>query len=231
MLATNELVDEAQGMNDNRLGGIALILGAVSGMITMSLHPVAGAHPITPAQFEKLATLMIGVHVLAIAGVPFSFLGALALARRLDSPSRIGIAGLAIYGLGLVAVMIAPAMSGLVGTEIIRHIIAQAPGYEQWRTLMEYNFLINQAFAKIFVVASCASITLWSALIVKRSSFSIALGIYGLVLGPGIVIAMMVGALRLDVHGFGLIVFCQALWFIVAGVILVRSKELRPTLT
>ena len=87
------------------------MVGAVSGMITMSLHPVAGAHPITPAQFEKLATLMIGVHVLAIAGIPFSFLGALALTRRLDSPSRLALAGLVIYTLSLIAVMIAPAIS------------------------------------------------------------------------------------------------------------------------
>src|SRR5437868_13925283 len=135
-------------MKDNRLGGIALIIGAVSGMITMTLHPVAGAHPITPEQFEKIARLMVGVHVLAIAGIPFSFLGALVLTRRLDSPGRIALTGLVIYGLGLVAVMIAPAVSGLVGTALMRKMIAHAG--EQWHTLMEYNYLINQAFAKIF---------------------------------------------------------------------------------
>ena len=210
-------------MKDNRLGGIALIMGAVSGMITMSLHPVAGAHPITPDQFEKLAILMIGVHVLAIAGIPFSFLGALALTRRLDSPGRIAMTGLVIYGLGLVAVMIAPAMSGLVGTEIIRKMIAHGPGTEQWRTLMEYNFLINQAFAKIFVVASCSAIALWSFMIVKNRALPIAIGIYGLLLGPVLVIAMMTGGLSLDVHGFGLIIFGQAIWFIVAGILLCRA--------
>lgn len=194
-------------------------------MITMSLHPVAGAHPITPAQFEKLATLMIGVHVLAIAGVPFSFLGALALARRLDSPGRLAIAGLVIYGLALVAVMIAPAMSGLVGTEIIRHIIARGAGIEQWQTLMEYNFLINQAFAKIFVAASCAAIVLWSLAIVQRRMFPVAIGIYGLLLGPALVIAMTTGGLSLDAHGFGLIIFSQAVWFIVVGILLLRSTE------
>src|SRR5207248_7774644 len=57
-------------------------------------------------QFEKLATLMIGVHVLAIAGVPFSFLGAFALARRLDSPGRLALIGLVIYSVGLIAVTI-----------------------------------------------------------------------------------------------------------------------------
>jgi hypothetical protein len=212
-------------MKDNRLGGIALIVGAVSGMITMSLHPVAGAHPITPVQFEKLAMLMIGVHVLAIAGVPFSFLGALALARRLDSPGRLAVAGLVIYGFGLVAVMIAPAMSGLVGTEVIRHMIARGAGSEQWRTLMEYNFLINQAFAKIFVVASCSAVTLWSFMILKSRALSVAIGVYGMLLGPILIIAMISGGLSLDVHGFGLIIFSQAIWFIVVGILLLRSKE------
>src|SRR6266478_3951040 len=210
-------------MNDNRLGGIALIIGAVSGMITMSLHPVAGAHPITPAQFEKIAMLMIGVHVLAIAGVPFSFLGALALTRRLDSPGRMALAGLVIYSLGLVAVMIAPAMSGLVGTEVIRHMIAPGAGSEQWGTLMEYNFLINQAFAKIFVVASCSAVALWSFMMVKSRALSMAIGIYGLLVGPVLVIALISGGLSLDVHGFGLIIFSQAIWFIVVGILLLRS--------
>jgi hypothetical protein len=194
-------------------------------MITMSLHPVAGAHPITPAQFEKIAMLMVGVHVLAIAGVPFSFVGALALTRRLDSPGRMALVGLVIYSLGLVAVMIAPAMSGLVGTEVIRHMIARGAGSEQWRTLMEYNFLINQAFAKIFVVASCSAVALWSLTIVKSRTLPIAIGIYGLLLGPVIVIAVISGGLSLDVHGFGLVIFGQAIWFIVVGVLLLRSKE------
>lgn len=193
-------------------------------MITMSLHPVAGAHPITPAQFEKIAMLMIGVHVLAIAGIPFSFLGALALTRRLDSPSRIAMTGLVIYGVGLIAVMIAPAMSGLVGTEIIRKMIAHGPGSDQWQTLMEYNFLINQGFAKIFVVASCGAIALWSFMIVTSRSLPIAIGLYGLLLGPVLVIAMITGGLSLDVHGFGLVIFGQALWFIVAGVLLCRTR-------
>jgi hypothetical protein len=213
-------------MKDNRLGGIALIMGAISGMITMSLHPVAGAHPITPAQFEKIAMLMIGVHVLAIAGVPFSFLGALALTRRLDSPSRLALAGLVIYSLGLVAVMIAPAMSGLVGTEVIRHMITRGTGSEQWRSLMEYNFLINQAFAKIFVAASCISVALWSFTMVKFRVFPVAIAIYGLLLAPVIVIAMISGGLSLDVHGFGLVIFSQAIWFIIVGILLLRSGEI-----
>ncbi len=121
--------------------------------------------------------------------------------------------------------MIAPAISGLVGTEILRHVIERGADSEQWRTLMKYNFLINQAFAKIFVVASCAAIVLWSLTIIKSRAFPVALGIYGLLLGPALVIAMVSGGLSLDAHGFGLVIFSQAIWFIVAGILLLRSRE------
>ena len=194
-------------------------------MITMSLHPVTGGHPITPAQFEKLAMLMIGVHVLAIAGIPFSFLGALALTRRLDSPNRLALAGLVVYSLSLVAVLIAPAISGLVGTEIIRHVIERGPDSEQWRTLMKYNFLINQAFAKIYVVASCSAVALWYVTIVRNNALPMAIGTYGLLFGSVSVIALISGALSLDAHGFGLVIFSQAIWFIVAGILLLPFSE------
>jgi hypothetical protein len=212
-------------MRDNRNGGIALIIGAISGIITMILHPVSGGggHVITPAQFEKLAALMTGVHVFAIIGIPFLFLGALALSRHLEMGGRLALIGLVIYSLGLVAVMIAPAMSGLVGTQILRKTVAHGADVAQWRLLMEYNFLINQAFAKIFVVASCTAIALWSFLMVKGRALSTGLGVYGLLLAPVIVVAMIAGALSLDAHGFGLIVFCEAIWLIAAGTLLIRT--------
>ena len=220
-------------MRDNRNGGIALIIGAISGIITMILHPVSGGggHVITPAQFEKLAALMTGVHVLAIAGIPFLFLGALALSRHLGIGGRLAFAALVIYSLGLVAVMIAPAMSGLVGTQILRKTVAHGADVAQWRLLMEYNFLINQAFAKIFVVASCTAIALWSFLMVKGRALSTGLGVYGLLLAPVIVVAMTGGALSLDAHGFGLIVFCEAIWLIAAGSLLIRTGPAHSRVT
>ena len=211
-------------MKDNRLGGIALIVGAVSGITTMAIHPVTGGRPITSAQFETLAAVLIGVHVLAIAGIPFLFLGGLALTRRLDSPSRVAVTALAIYSLSLVAVMIAPAISGLVGTEILRKLFAQGPGREQWRIMLDYNYMINQAFDRIFVVASCGAIALWSLMIVKTRALSMAIGIYGLLLGCATVIAMASG-LRMDAHGFGLVIFGEGIWLVIVGLLLLRTKE------
>jgi hypothetical protein len=211
-------------MKDNRLGGIALIIGAVSGIVTMAIHPVTGGHPIMPAQFETLAAVLIGVHVLAIAGIPFLFLGGLALTRRLDSPSRVALTALVLYSLSLVAVMIAPAISGLVGTGILRKVVAQSPGNEQWRIMMDYNYMINQAFDRIFVVASCGAIALWSLMIVKTRALSPAVGIYGLLIGCATVIAVALG-LRMDAHGFGLVIFGEGIWLVAVGILLMRAKE------
>jgi hypothetical protein len=65
----------------------------------------------------------------------------------------------------------------------------------------------------------------WSLTIVKSRAFPVGIGIFGLLLGPALVIAMTTGGLSLDAHGFGLIIFSQAIWFIVAGVLLLQSRE------
>ena len=73
-------------------------------------------------------------------------------------------------------------------------------------------------------MASSSAIALWSLLIVENRALPLAIGLYGLLLGPTVIIAMLTG-LSLDVHGFGLIIFSQAIWFIVTGILLMRSIE------
>jgi hypothetical protein len=212
-------------MKDNRLGAVALILGAVSGIITLVFHPTGGPHHIAPAQFEKLIAVVIGVHALAITGLPFSFLGAFALSRRLDSPNRLALLALVIYGISLIAIIAAATMSGLVTPPILRQIVAHNAASEQWRVLMEYNHFINQGFAQIGAVGSSLAIVIWSIVMVTRRTFPIAIGIYGFLLGIAIVVALIAGQLNLEVHGFGLITFTQALWFILAATFLWRLEK------
>ena len=209
-------------MNDNRLGGIALIIGITSGIVTMIFHPITRAGQMTPAEFERFAMVNITAHGLAIAGLPLLFLGALALTRRLDSPGRLALAALVIYTLGLIGVTIAPALSGLVATDILRQTMRQPDA--GWNVFLRYNFMLNQAFSAIFVVASCAAIALWSLTILRTRSLASGLGIYGLVIAPVTAGALLAGLLHLDVHGFGLVIFTQAIWFITAGVLLFRAN-------
>ncbi len=64
----------------------------------------------------------------------------------------------------------------------------------------------------------------WSVVILKERTWAMALGIYGLVLGCAIVVALIAGGLDLELHGFRVITLTQAIWFIAAGIFLWRSE-------
>lgn len=212
-------------MNDDRLGGIALIAGAVGGLVTMLLHPT-GHDLFAPGHFAPAAFLAAAVHALAIASMPVSFLGALALSRRVESPLRLAVAALVVYAFAAAAGMMAAIVSGFVGPGLAREIVgAETSAGQAWRIVLDYNHRINQEFARTYVVASSAAIVLWSASILKSRSLAPGVAIYGLLVGPAIVLAVVSGHFPLDVHGFGLIVLAQAVWFVVAGARLGRLKK------
>jgi hypothetical protein len=218
-------------MNDNRLGAVALIIGALTGVTVLTFHPGGGGgHQlhVTPAQFDLLIAVVVGVHVLAIASLPISFLGAGAIWRKIDSPSRAGLLALVIYALSLVAMLIAASMSGLVTPVLFRRLAQHGPDADQWSLLVNYTHVINQSFAQIAGVACSVAIILWSVLMIKRRLFSIGLGIYGLLLGVVIIGCLFAGKLDLELHGFRLITLSQSLWFLIAGVLLWRTPNEIP---
>jgi hypothetical protein len=207
-------------MTDDRKGGIALIAGALGGVVTMSLHPTAH-QLLVPGQFAAVAWLGAAVHTLAIASMPVSFLGALALSQRLASPDRVGVAALVIYGFALVAGVTAAAVSGYVAPALVREMLNASPsGHDSWQMLFDYNGRINQAFARILAVGSSAAIVLWSAAILRNRALARGIAVYGVILGTITILAVMSGLVRLDVHGFGLIVFTQSIWFIIVGALM-----------
>ena len=209
-------------MNEDRIDGAALIAGSLGTLVTMSLHPT-GHELFVPGQLARATHLAVGAHALAIACLPVSFLGALALSRRLASPDRLATAALVTYAFAVTAAMNAAVVSGLVGPRLVARIVdGAASEAEAWRTVFRYNGHLNQAFARVLVVASSAAIVLWSAAILRVGLLARGVGFYGCVLGPLTVAALLSGHLRLDVHGFGLVVLGQALWFIAAGTQLLR---------
>jgi len=209
-------------MNDSRLGGLAWIAAAVGFLATMSVHPT-GHDLFQPGHLEAGARIARIAHALALVSLPLAFLGALALARRLDSPQRTAIAALVVYGFALTAVMLAAIASGFVGPAVIEDSLdGPQVASEVWKALMHYNWALNQACAQVYVVGSSVAILLWSLAIARTRALATGLGIFGLVLAPLTILALLSGHIRLDVHGFGLIVVGQALWSISAGVSLWR---------
>lgn len=212
-------------MSKHRLGGVALVAGSIAGLLAMIEHPTA-EDLFAPGQLAPMGQMLIAVHALALASLPVLFLGALALWRRLGADDGVVIAGLVLYAFALVAVMNAAVFDGLVSASLAPRVAAATPpAGEGWRIAFRYNGQVNQAFARVFVVASAAAIVLWSIAITRSGALARALGWYGCLLGPVTLVAVFPGHLRLDPHGFGLIVLGQALWFVGVGVELWRAKD------
>ena len=200
-----------------------MIAGSLAGIITMGLHPTIRDLS-APDKFGPMTLLLISVHALAIMSLPVLFLGALALSRRIVSPDRLALAALVVYGFALVAVLVAAVVDGFVVPSLAREIMtAPPPATEEWR-IAHYNGLLNQWFARVFLIGSSISIILWSASILRTRALAPGVAIYGLIVGPAVIIAVVSG-LRLDPHGAGLLILGQSVWFIIAGILLWKFKE------
>jgi hypothetical protein len=208
--------------SNERANGIALIAGFVGMIITMAFHPT-GREALQSRTPGQMAMLVIAVHALGLLSLPATYFGAFGLSRRLGNEQRWGAAALITFGFGAVAAMIAGAASGLIAPRILSRMLApDAADAALWRVIFNYTGLINQAFAIIYVVASSLAILLWSIQIVRSRAMAAGLGIYGCISATLIALAVAVGHLRLDVHGFGAVVIAQAIFFVPAAVSLMR---------
>jgi hypothetical protein len=211
-------------MTDTRLGGAAMIAAAVAGIMVMAVHPTSH-ELLAPGKFTMIAALGEAVHIVAIITVPFAFLGALVLARYIDSPNRLAMSALAIYGFALAAIVSAATFSGLVAIPILQKIVEQPQSAAQWEGFATYSSIVNQGFARIYTILTSIAIALWSVQIVRTRMLPRAAGIYGLVVAPVTFIAVASGHVRLDVHGFGAVVLLQGIWLIAVGAALYRTTR------
>lgn len=204
--------------------GICLIAGSLASMLVMVLHPTGG-DVVTSANFGQMAVLNIGVHSLGIAAVPVLFVGLLGVCRRLGHPDLTN-AALVAYGFAGVAAMGAAVASGFVVTPVLQQILTgDAASRDAYQALLKYTGMWNQGFATVYLVASSVAILLWSLAILKSASLPRAAGIAGIVVGGGVLLAFLGGWVRLDAHGFGIVIFAQCGWFIWLGYLQCRRHQ------
>lgn len=207
-------------MKGDSIYGGALIAGALTGVVTMVLHPTGSQ---LLADVQRLAPVGVAVHALAIAGLPVSFFGTIGLTRRLAPDGEAAIAALVAYGMAAFAVLIAAVASGLLATSLAGHMAATTGAeHDVTAALFGYTGRINQAFAKVYAFASSFAILLWSAAIVSHRRLARGAGILGIVVSVLVLLAMTIGQLRLDVHGFGAVVLTQGIWMITVGALMLR---------
>jgi hypothetical protein len=144
----------------------------------------------------------------------------------LAAADRLSFAAIVTFGFACVAVMIAAAASGFVAPSVMKHMLRDVPAAaHQWEIVISGIFQLNQAFSRIYSVASSIAIILWYISVLRNGGLGRGAAIYGCVIAPLIILGIGVGHLRLDVHGMTVIMAAQVIWFIVAGFELAASRS------
>jgi|ERR1700688_1310650 hypothetical protein len=215
-------------MTDDRKSGIALIAGSLGGILTMAIHPT-GAASLTADQVAHLAVASAAAHSLAMVSFVVLFLGGCGLARSIGAPDRIAFSAIVTYGFACVAVFIATAVSGFIVPSIMRHMILDVPATaQQWRIVIDGIFQINQAFARIYSVAASLAIILWSVSALRNGGLGRGVATYGCVIAPLIIVGIVIGHLRLNVHAMAMVVSGQAIWSVMVGAQLYSRRPSEP---
>jgi len=214
-------------MKHSSIYGIALIVGAVGGVVTMIFHPTS--HDLI-GPVDQIARrneiITVATHGLALVSIPISLFGFLGLSRRLGLDRPLVSAALVFYSFAAVAAMCAAVASGLIAPVITRQmLIGDESTRQSLRLLLWYDSLLNQGFAKVFFTALSLAIIFWSISILRISRFAQTIGIIGCVVALVSLVGFFSGHVRLDVHGFGLFILAQSTWVILLGVFLCRWKD------
>ncbi|HSJ65875.1 MAG TPA: hypothetical protein VK922_18480 [Gemmatimonadaceae bacterium] len=215
-------------MTTDRSAALALVAGSLAGLLVMALHPTGGEVSREAAAGGSMF-LVQAVHWLAILAQPVLLAGTLALTLRLRARFAIAVGAFIFFAVAGVVVLIAAAASGLVSPGVLRgmHDAGDAGAAMTVQNFLHYTFLLNQAFARIYVVLGAVAIALWSWAILGGRELPRALAVFGLLLGTALLAGLASGHLTLGIHGFGLVILGQSVWLIWAAAALWRGGE-RP---
>jgi hypothetical protein len=209
----------------NRAAALALLIGTASGLLVMALHPT-GRDVVHNASIGGSNGLVSFVHAMAIVGEALVLAGALAIVQRLRARLDLAVAGYVFFALGGVAVMIAAVASGFLAPAAVRGI-AEVEAAERAGMMndLHYAAMINQAFAKISVILTGVALLTWSAAILLTGAFTRRLAIFGVLLATLLMIGVGSGYLRLNIHGYGLVVLGTGLWQVLIAEAIWRPRD------
>lgn len=196
----------------------------------MSFHPTGQD---LLGQTDEIARrnelITVATHSVALFSGPILFFGFLGFSRRLGLERSIVSAALVAYGIAVLASTCAAVINGLVGPVLTRQILlADESSRPFLRIIFMNNTLLNQAFDKVFLVSSSVAIICWSLSIIKGNRLSKFTAIFGCCLGLVSVMGLFSGYLRMNIHGFGLLIAGQVVWTLLVAAFLFRSHLIQP---
>jgi hypothetical protein len=188
----------------DRAAGIALIGAAAGSMLAMSHHP-------TSLAAGAMIGIVHGAMILFVAMLAFGFTHVARL-RGLERPAV--LAGLVAYGIGAFANAAAATLPGFVAPALAAH--QPGAGHE----LFDLIWAMNQALAKLGVVATGAAYALWALDLWRRSK---AVALLGLLAGGVPALLLVGGWIGMHLHAAILVYAAQVLWAALIGWLLLRG--------
>jgi hypothetical protein len=219
-------------MKTKSIYGLALIVGMVAGIVTMAFHPTGFNPHATAETVAHEMSILVAVHILALLGIPLLVFGFAGLTMRAGWHRPEALLAFIIYALSAVALMLAGIADGLINAALIPQMTgAIDPKLQTVKAALSYNFQLNQACAKVFVVGSSLAIILWSITLFRFGRLERKIGIMGWFISFIALAGLLSGHVAMSAHGFGLIVLLQAAWVIAVGISMLRAESNSVALT
>jgi hypothetical protein len=134
------------------------------------------------------------------------------------------LAGLVAWSIGTVGMIIAGVFNGFVVVDIARRVLAARETADMLRITLQTLSSAVDVIVIIGAVAMSAAVLLWSADLAGERSAARWTGVFGLVAGAALVVALPTGIGRLDVAGMTLVLVVWAVWFLAVGTLMIQRK-------
>jgi hypothetical protein len=202
-----------------KLAGYCLIIGSILMVLTMALHPSGG----DIEHIIKISKVAITAHSIAIFSLPFVAIGFYGLAQILKTDNHLSLLGLAFVGFGLVAIMLAAALNGLIlPMYVLKNQGQTGQNLETLKLIIRYGSTFNAAMDFIFIAGYSIAMLLWSIIILKTAILPRWIGIYGIGLLVVCIIAHISHFNFISVTGFAIYVFGIVSWIVLIGYFMVK---------
>jgi hypothetical protein len=203
--------------------GATLILGSVVLVATAVIHP--SVVPFGDQAALARMTLIDGLaHGLAVLGTWLVLVGLVGLSRMLGLERITVLAALLAFALPAAGVVVAAALDGFVLPQLAQQWTgADQVVRDELRVLIRFCVLVASAITRIYLLFGAVAIVLWSW-VIYRDRLSRTLPWLGALLGLAGIATLIGGPPYINVHELLALVFGQAVWLVLAGLMMIRRN-------
>jgi hypothetical protein len=221
------MTTESQHRIDTRIPGIALVVSSIVAVAAMAHHPTAGGggdFATFANNVQRIAAVNQVVHGMMIVLVAVLTWTLVAFACRRGIHRPLVMAGLFAWAIGAVVNVIPPVFNGFVVVDVARRALASPETADMLRITLQTLGSAVGVIAIIGALGMSAAVLLWSADLAADTGAARWTGVFGLVAGAGLVVALPTGIARLDVAGMTLVLVAWAVWFLAVGTLMIQRK-------